>query len=489
MCFVLKKNNHRRAIALHWGVGAALVVLALVLRFFSFFPSVIDHDESTYLVMANSMLQHCTLYVDMIDIKPPGIFLLYAAQLWLCKSVFFTRIITALVVALTAYALYWHRWRWSGGAGRRSAVAAGVVYVVLTSVYSFYGVSPNTELYFNFFTAVGLCCFLQPRVWSYALGGLLMGVGFMIKYMVLFDFLAIGCWTLLLLLQPLPPQQWLRATLTWLPKAVVAAVCFALPFALCHVYYYAIGEWQAYHYITYIVPRNYADSWHLANMLQLVGDYYLRFLPITLMALYASMHTPKQAERWLAVIWTLAALVAVTLPGNRFGHYTIQLMLPTAWIAGAFWEQNMPRPQWLQAVMQHPALRYIAAATLIALVWLQKRDCYDPADLAAQTAAYLNEHLEPNQTIYTANTQHIVYLLTNRNSPIPYVHRGLIFDKNHIKNLQIDTTQQINQLIAQAPTYIVLRDSLPAPRLQRFVTQQYQHVHTIDNQIQIWRHR
>ena len=55
-----------------------LVALSVLLRFFSFFPSVMDHDESTYLVIANEMLHHKTLYTDLIDIKPPGIFLLYA---------------------------------------------------------------------------------------------------------------------------------------------------------------------------------------------------------------------------------------------------------------------------------------------------------------------------------------------------------------------------------------------------------------------------
>ena len=33
-----------------------LTGLSLVMRFFSFFPSVMDHDESTYLVIADALL-------------------------------------------------------------------------------------------------------------------------------------------------------------------------------------------------------------------------------------------------------------------------------------------------------------------------------------------------------------------------------------------------------------------------------------------------
>jgi hypothetical protein len=53
-------------------------LLAVTLRFFSFFPSVIDHDESTYLEIARMLLSGKILYVDMVDIKPPGIFLILA---------------------------------------------------------------------------------------------------------------------------------------------------------------------------------------------------------------------------------------------------------------------------------------------------------------------------------------------------------------------------------------------------------------------------
>ena len=56
-----------------------LFILAFILRFFSFFPSVIDHDESTYLVIANEITKGKVLYADFTDIKPVGIFYITAA--------------------------------------------------------------------------------------------------------------------------------------------------------------------------------------------------------------------------------------------------------------------------------------------------------------------------------------------------------------------------------------------------------------------------
>ena len=86
---------------------AALTVLSTVMRFFSFFPSVMDHDESTYLVIADALRNGDVYLRDVIDTKPIGIFTLLAIfQLFFGKSILIFRIITAIWIALTAWMLY-----------------------------------------------------------------------------------------------------------------------------------------------------------------------------------------------------------------------------------------------------------------------------------------------------------------------------------------------------------------------------------------------
>jgi hypothetical protein len=58
-------------------VVVLLILWSVILRFFSFFPAVISHDESTYLVIARGLLEGKTYFVDLIDTKPIGIFVLY----------------------------------------------------------------------------------------------------------------------------------------------------------------------------------------------------------------------------------------------------------------------------------------------------------------------------------------------------------------------------------------------------------------------------
>lgn len=58
-------------------IWLAFLTVSVLLRLFSFFPSVLDHDESTYLIIGREILQGKELYTDVTDTKPAGIFLFY----------------------------------------------------------------------------------------------------------------------------------------------------------------------------------------------------------------------------------------------------------------------------------------------------------------------------------------------------------------------------------------------------------------------------
>ncbi|MBK6947126.1 MAG: hypothetical protein IPH16_02735 [Haliscomenobacter sp.] len=151
--------------------------LALALRFPTFFRSVIDHDESTYLVIADAVRNGAMYWVDVIDVKPVGIFWLLGALLEIVgRSVFWMRVIAALFLALTAFLLSETKLRL--GSSLVAAFASGAIYLVLNSVFTFYGLSPNTETYFNLFTIAGFFLVLNVRnPWIFFLPGFFWGMG------------------------------------------------------------------------------------------------------------------------------------------------------------------------------------------------------------------------------------------------------------------------------------------------------------------------
>ncbi len=80
------------------------VLISVGLRFFSFFPSVLDHDESTYLIIGRDILHGKSLYSDVTDTKPVGIFLFYAGLEFLFgSSIFWKRFVFAVIVGLTGF--------------------------------------------------------------------------------------------------------------------------------------------------------------------------------------------------------------------------------------------------------------------------------------------------------------------------------------------------------------------------------------------------
>lgn len=477
----------------HSATRPALTLLctAVLLRWPTFWHSVLDHDESTYLVVAWEMLEGELLYKDLIDLKPPGIFLLFAAQLAVFKSIVWERLLSALVVGWTAYGLY--RAQKAANYAPKAAWATGFLYIALTGLFKNYGLAVNTELYFNAFTIWGLYWFLQADrpiagrqrpFAAYAFGGFLMGWGFLVKYAVLFDFAAFMAWACV-------AAWWIGVriqtiTIKLVPQILVAGCLMALPWLCCYGYYLHIGQMAAFDFVTREAPGRYLKDFSIFRALLLLGDFFLRFLPVTGLAVYAFFRQPVKPIRWLGPIWLAAACTAVALPGNHFFHYTIQLMLPLAWMAAQAWDLPEPRPAWWSRWMA-PTWLYPRLIGLFVLVMAMHIYQYLlPADHSRALSRYLNSEMRPEETLYAANSQQILYFLTNQNCPTPYIHNTLLFDKRHIAVLKIDTTAEMTRILAKRPDYILQTGPLLNTQLQRYLSEQYRPRDTVGPTV-VWK--
>jgi 4-amino-4-deoxy-L-arabinose transferase-like glycosyltransferase len=84
-----------------------LLVLSIVVRLPLFFPAVIDHDESTYILVAQLWLDGHLPYLSVWEIKPPLLFGVFAGILALVgDSVPGIRLMGAMCVAVTAGLVY-----------------------------------------------------------------------------------------------------------------------------------------------------------------------------------------------------------------------------------------------------------------------------------------------------------------------------------------------------------------------------------------------
>lgn len=450
-------------------VLSLLTGLSLVMRFFSFFPSVMDHDESTYIVIADAVRQGQVYLRDVIDTKPIGIFLLFGAfQSVLGKSIIAIRVMTALWVASSGWMLYLtHRELLKGSSTQTSdagPLATGIIYVYTLSVFTNFGVSPNTELFFALFSVTAL--FITVRYSSpalFVLAGFLLGLGFMIKYVVLFDALAIGFFYLWM--QVAERKKWSY----WFFRCTLMAIAFLIPIFCVWMYYRQIGMEQQFLFYTFEVSHQYfvKPPWHRSLLFLLEGIG--RIFPVTILFIYGSIHWRKIGLRLPLLAWGWAALVIyiIMLPGKTFPHYFIQLMLPFSLLAGSFFDpRHTPAPAF--AWIRNPKIGYsLLGIGLVVNIAFQKTDYIDKEDYPKAIAAYLNERLKPDDIIYTANAPQIIYHLTSRNSPTPYVHPSLIWSDDNSQALGIDQAEEWHKILVQSPRFIITKNNVSPSNLMK----------------------
>lgn len=458
-----------------------LLLVAVAIRLISFFPSVIDHDESTYLVIADAVSQGYTYQVDYIDTKPIGIFLVLAVlKSVLGHAIWGYRLVAALVLGLTAFLLY--RAKRIQGSNWAAGLSAGIIYLILNSLYTRYGVSPNTETYFNLFTAGALLLFFKYRSYVAFLGaGLLLGIGFVIKYVVLFDGLAFGAF---LIFQSLRREGNVVKALS---HALTMALGAAIPFALVVGYYYQIGEFDRFWFNSITVAGRYPSSRTFLHYIVFFFEFFLRFLPVTALFVVGLWHkSVKLPVRQFGLIWSGFVLASVLIPGNAFGHYFIQFMLPFSYLAGEFF--GLPRqevPRWLRW-MRHPRIGYALLGLLfVTHLLLQKKDYLDRPDNVRYAAQYLNQHLEPGDLIYTQEDQ-AIYFMTRRLPLVPYVHPSLFWMDKHIEAMEVDVEKEVAKIEAAAPRFMVFRYPVETERFAAYRAAHYTEVANIGDYVVIF---
>ncbi|MDX2067653.1 MAG: glycosyltransferase family 39 protein [Haliscomenobacter sp.] len=455
---------------------------AFLLRIFSFFPSVINHDESTYIVIADALLRGQTYWVEVIDIKPVGIFLIYAALLKIGGgSIFLLRLFTAVWVAGTGYFLYRAAKAWQ--ADENAARASGMMYIFMCSLFTFYGVSPNTELYYTLFNTLALWLILAfpQRIWG-ALGtGLCLGAGFMIKYTVAFDALAMGLMLIWIFWQAKAPLMRLL-----LQGGLMISAFLVVPL-LVYWTYHSWGLEKVFLHYTFGVGGAYPAELSVGNRALFLLDFLLRFLPITLAFCWGLYWRTKP---WvLACIWALCVLVAINVQGKPFGHYFIQMMLPVAWLAGTFYARDLPKPRWIAPLFRLRNGAIVLSLLFLVNLFLQKKDYLDKPDHARETANYLRPLLLPDDRIYLGNYHQIVYHLLGQESPTPYVHRSLIWEKRHRAVLQIHLSQELAKIQRINPRFVVFQPELPDEPAAKAFLYRYREIKKIRDKAVVYERR
>lgn len=431
------------------------VVLSIALRFYSFFPSVINHDESTYLIMGRDILHNKALYVDVVDIKPVGIFVIYSFfHAVFGYSIFLTRLFVAVLVALSSFLIF--RSGLKLFKDKKSAFAAGIIYIFYTSIWSHIGVAPNTEVFFNFTTILGFYLLLFRENKYFFLAGLVFGLGFMIKYLVLFDFVFL---MLFFFVNEIKNNYW-KLSRNLILKNILSGIGFILPFIVTHIYFYLNGNYEAFAYITYELPSRYGSDQNIWLYLVMILDYLARFLPISFLFFYTLFARKSILTGWqkqMFIVWIVGVLIAIYLPGKNFVHYTMQLMVPFSFVAGLFFHSKFNIDKVSALIFGRKWGSYLLILAIIGVQYsaISSKDFKE--DMPRKVSSFLESKMKPDDTIYASNYKHIVYYLLKKECPTKYVHPTLMLFPEHIKAYGMDVREELNSILEKKPDFIVLQ--------------------------------
>ena len=313
----------------------ALLGLCIALRAVSLVRPCLSDDEAIYATVAREMLTGHELYRDVVDHKPPGIYLVYAAtqaiggpiggmvllHALLIGVVFATGLLLARIVRL----------HWPGTDPRAPAAAALLWIVYTTTLVDVDALAANCELFMMLPLVGAVVVFLDARgrLGDHALAGVLIGVACLLKYQAGIQ-LALFAAAILVGAGHGGPGRRLVAI-------VALGVGFAamIGFAVCWLWrgggLDAAVFWLKFNF-SYIQA---GTSWReLVERLAIRGGLVVGSAAL-LYGLGVAAVVAARREPFVRFMagWLVVSGIAVFVGGRFFGHYFHQLTAPLAVLA------------------------------------------------------------------------------------------------------------------------------------------------------------
>ena len=288
--------------------------LAFLIRLPFFFRDYIDRDESTFILLGQSLVDGHLPYTELWDLKPPLLFFFFGGLIALFgKSFIAIRFTAVLIVALTALLTFLIARRISDNTPL--SLLAGILSIYLVSLFgSMQGLMSEhiSTLFFLF------CIYLliQKREMRLLLAaGIFMGISLMVKTNIAYATLLL----LVFLSLPLKKNSWHKSV--W--EAAVFGVGLFLVIVLTYIPYAAQGLGSVWINSVYYAPLAYTSS---------ATDQVLRVVPLGLIvAVFLFISWRYKLLNWrdndilLLILMLIGIVFSFFRVGKVNGHYLIQV--------------------------------------------------------------------------------------------------------------------------------------------------------------------
>jgi 4-amino-4-deoxy-L-arabinose transferase-like glycosyltransferase len=451
----------------------ALIACALVLRLPFLFPSVINWDESTFILMGQSVLDGYLPYLELWDNKPPLLFFIFALFIGIGgKNIVWIRIAGSLFLGVSAFFVY----KTGKSLGTVSTgLIATVIFIIMTGELGGKAIMSEViatlPLTAAFWVMIRRNENTRPR--SYFLLGILLAAATLIRFNLAYLALAIFIYYCIRSL-----VQKHRISFT---APIAYSIGFCLPMFFVIIPYWASGNLEILYRSVVEAPFSYSTSQVSRSGLtsHFIVEGVKQGHPILwasafggLTLIIAKLINPRltviKADRRSLVIlllWFLAIAFSIASSGNTYAHYIIQILPLMTLITGLFFSS----PLWgrfryigfiLLAIGLFDIARPLIKEYRITLTKFKNGTLFH--DEGYRVADFLHRANPDREPIYLLD-EHIAYWLTDT-KPLSKIitHPSNINQEALLKTIMgkdATTEKEMVNILDRKPLFIVKRSS------------------------------
>ena len=436
-----------------WLAFALVLATALATRAIWFGDPVAEFDDQLYSFVGWRMTHGELPFADWWDRKPFGLFTLFAFAHLVGGPDAIAYQLLALVFVMTGAMPVFDLAR------RLSGAWAGVISAALSVVLlAAYGSQTGQSEAFWVPMMTGMVWLLAGPDHKHARGRALLamllgGLALQVKYTVLPQCAALGCWALWQehRRNPAPTALAIRA-------AVFAALGLAPTVAIA-LLYLAAGEFEAFWFANFVsfFDRIPADIGRLPTHNAVAA------VPLALLGAggcYAAARFTPPAQRQLfalALTWFAATAVTVFLPATVYPYYFAAFAMPATLVAAPLFDRKGP------GRIVPGLVFFLGMLWLIHLPEARARSVEERAALADLTEA-IAPHVGPQDCLWLYDGPTVLYRLTDSCVPTRFVYPDHLNNALERDALGTDQAEEVTRILATRPAAIVTASRALTPQ-------------------------